>query len=160
MSFSAQKLKFCTARKIFPTKWATCNLIFLREVFKAKKVFGIEIEKSAIDDARINARQNKIFNAEFIIGDALKIIPELYAKNIFADVVIVDPPRVGCDKKILETFAKMQPKKIIYVSCNPATLARDLSILKELNYFAKKVQPVDMFPFTSHIESVTQIIKN
>ena len=127
---------------------------------KAKKVFGIEIEKSAIDDARINARQNKIFNAEFIIGDALKIIPELYAKNIFADVVIVDPPRVGCDKKILETFAKMQPKKIIYVSCNPATLARDLSILKELNYFAKKIQPVDMFPFTSHVESVTQIIKN
>ena len=131
--------------------------LFLEQ--KAKKVFGIEIEKSAIDDAKINAKQNNIFNAEFIVGDAMKIIPELYAKNIFADVVIVDPPRAGCDKKILETFAKMQPKKIVYVSCNPSTLARDLKILSDLNYSAKKIQPVDMFPFTSHVESVAQIVK-
>jgi len=123
----------------------------------AKKVFGIEIEKSAIEDAKINARQNKISNAEFIVGDAVKIIPDLYAKKIFADIVIVDPPRAGCDKKVLETFAAMKPKKIIYVSCNPATLARDLKILSELNYIAKKIQPVDMFPMTSHIETVAQL---
>lgn len=125
----------------------------------AKKVFGIEIEKSAIDDAVKNAQENKIFNTKFIVGDALKIIPELFEKKIFADVVVVDPPRSGCDKKILEVFANMNPKKIIYVSCNPATLARDLNFLQNFNYFAKKIQPVDMFPFTSHVESVTQIIK-
>ena len=124
---------------------------------KAKKVFGIEIEKSAIDDAKINARQNKISNAEFIVGDAVEIIPDLYAKKIFADVVIVDPPRAGCDKKVLETFAEMKPKKIIYVSCNPSTLVRDLKILQDLNYITKKIQPVDMFPQTSHIESVAQL---
>ena len=126
----------------------------------AKKVFGIEIEPSAIADAKKNAAENKIFNAEFIVGDAVKIIPELYAKNIFADVVIVDPPRAGCEKKVLETFAAMNPKKIIYVSCNPATLARDLKILSDLNYSAKKIQPVDMFPFTSHVEAVAQIFRN
>ena len=126
----------------------------------AKKVFGIEIEKSAIDDAKKNSAENKITNAEFIVGDAVKIIPELYAKKIFADVVIVDPPRAGCDKKVLDTFAAMKPKKIIYVSCNPATLARDLKILQDLNYSTKKIQPVDMFPFTSHIETVALIEKN
>ena len=126
----------------------------------AKKVFGIEIEKSAIDDAKKNALNNKISNAEFIVGDAVKIIPQLYAEKIFADVVIVDPPRAGCDKKVLETFAAMNPKKIIYVSCNPATLARDLKILSDLNFSAKKIQPVDMFPFTSHVESVTQIVRS
>lgn len=125
----------------------------------AKKVFGIEIEKSAIEDAKKNSAENKISNAEFIVGDAVKIIPELYAKKIFADVVVVDPPRAGCDRKVLETFAAMKPKKIIYVSCNPATLARDLKILSELDYKTKKIQPVDMFPFTSHVESVSQIEK-
>jgi len=135
----------------------TLSLFFAKS---AKKVFGIEIEKSAIDDAKKNAAENKISNAEFIVGDAVKIIPELYAKKIFADVVIVDPPRAGCDKKVLETFAAMKPKKIIYVSCNPATLARDLKILQDLNYSTKKIQPVDMFPFTSHIEAVALIEKN
>ena len=126
----------------------------------AKKVFGIEIEKSAVEDAKKNSVENKITNAEFFVGDAVKIIPELYAKNIFADVVIVDPPRAGCDKKVLKTFADMKPKKIIYVSCNPATLARDLKILLEFGYRTKKIQPVDMFPMTSHIEAVAQLVKN
>lgn len=131
--------------------------IFLAQ--KAKKVFGIEIEKSAVQDAVLNAKQNNIFNTDFIVGDAAEVIQNLYKKNIFADVVVVDPPRAGCDKNMLEIFAKMQIKKIIYVSCNPATLARDLKILSEFNYHAKKIQPVDMFPFTAHVESVTQIIK-
>ena len=123
----------------------------------AYKVFGIEIVNSAIDDAKKNARENKIHNAEFIVGDVVKVLPRL---EIYADVVVVDPPRAGCDKKVLETFAAMNPAKIIYVSCNPATLARDLAILSELGYSAKKIQPVDMFPFSSHVEAVAQLLNN
>ena len=89
----------------------------------------------------------------------MKVIPKLFGEKIFADVVVVDPPRAGCDRKVLETFAAMKPTKIIYVSCNPATLARDLKILSELDYKTKKIQPVDMFPFTSHIEAVAQIVR-
>ena len=120
----------------------------------ARKVYGIEIVPTAIEDAKKNARENNIRNVEFISGDAINIIPRLYREGIRADVVIVDPPRAGCDKKVLEIFASMNPGKIIYVSCNPATLARDLAILKELNYSTKKIQPVDMFPHSSHVESV------
>ena len=125
----------------------------------ARKVYGIEIVPDAINDAVKNARENKIRNAEFIVGDAVKIIPRLYRDGIRADVVIVDPPRAGCEKKVLETFAAMNPAKIVYVSCNPATLARDIAILNELGYRAEKIQPVDMFPFSSHIESVTLLTK-
>lgn len=123
----------------------------------AYKFFGIEIVNSAIDDAKKNARENKIRNAEFIVGDVVKVLPRL---ETYADVVVVDPPRAGCDKKVLETFAEMNPARIVYVSCNPATLARDLAILSELGYTAKKIQPVDMFPFSSHVEAVAQIVKN
>lgn len=134
----------------------TISLFFAKSAYK---VYGIEIVNSAINDAKKNARENKIKNAEFIVGDAVKVIPKLFAEKIFADVVVVDPPRAGCEKKVLETFAAMNPQKIIYVSCNPATLARDLKILSELGYTTKKIQPVDMFPFTSHVEAVAQIIK-
>ncbi|MBR4152879.1 MAG: 23S rRNA (uracil(1939)-C(5))-methyltransferase RlmD [Selenomonadaceae bacterium] len=124
---------------------------------KVRKVIGVEVVSSAIADAIKNARENNIRNAEFIVGDAVKVLPKLFNDGIFAEVVIVDPPRAGCDKKVLETFADMKPEKIIYVSCNPATLARDLKILDELGYRTKKIQPVDMFPFTSHVEAVAQI---
>ncbi len=127
---------------------------------KVRKVIGIEVVSSAISDAIKNARQNHIRNAEFIVGDAVKIIPKLFDAGIYAEIVIVDPPRAGCDKKVLETFAAMKPEKIIYASCNPATLARDLKILGELGYRTKKIQPVDMFPFTSHVESVAQLVKS
>ena len=123
-----------------------------------RKVIGVEVVSSAVADAIKNARENHIRNAEFIVGDAVKILPKL--EDIFAEVVIVDPPRAGCDKKVLETFAAMRPEKIIYVSCNPATLARDLKILDELGYHTKKIQPVDMFPFTAHVESVAQIFSS
>ncbi len=122
---------------------------------KARRVIGVEVVSSAIADAKKNARENNIRNAEFIVGDVVKVLPKI---NDYADIVIVDPPRAGCDKKVLETFAAMRPDKIIYVSCNPATLARDLKILEELGYKTKKIQPVDMFPFTSHVESVAQIL--
>ena len=121
---------------------------------KARKVIGVEVVSSAVADAKKNARENNIRNAEFIVGDVVKVLPKISD----ADVVIVDPPRAGCDKKVLETFAAMRPDKIIYVSCNPATLARDLNILDALGYRTKKIQPVDMFPFTSHVESVAQVI--
>ena len=126
---------------------------------KARKVIGVEVVSSAIADAKKNSRENKIRNAEFFVGDAVKILPKLFSAGVFAEVVVVDPPRVGCDKKVLETFAAMQPEKIIYVSCNPATLARDLKILSDFGWRTKKIQPVDMFPFTSHVECVAQLIR-
>lgn len=124
---------------------------------RARRVIGVEIVSSAVADAKKNSRENNIRNAEFIVGDTVKVLPHLVETGTHADVVIVDPPRAGCDKKVLKTFAAMKPEKIIYVSCNPATLARDLSLLDELGYHTKKIQPVDMFPFTSHIESVAQV---
>lgn len=126
---------------------------------KARRVIGVEVVSSAIADAKRNARENNIRNAEFLVGDTVKVLPRLFDMGTYAEVVVVDPPRAGCDKKVLETFAAMETDKIIYVSCNPATLARDLSILAELGYRTKKIQPVDMFPFTSHVESVAQVVK-
>lgn len=126
---------------------------------KAHRVYGTEIVSSAVADAKKNARENNIRNVEFFIGDAVKVIPRLALSLHFPDVIVTDPPRAGCDKKVLETFAAMEADKIIYVSCNPATLARDLKILGELGYRTKKIQPVDMFPFTSHVEAVAQVVK-
>lgn len=124
---------------------------------KARRVYGIEIVKPAILDAEKNARDNHVKNAEFIVGDATVVMPRLYKQGIRADVVVVDPPRAGCTPTVLETFANMKPKRIVYVSCNPASLARDIAILDGLGYHAREVQPVDMFPNTSHVESVALI---
>lgn len=132
----------------------TFSLLFARQ---AHRVYGTEIVSSAIADAKRNARENNIRNVEFFVGDAVKVLPRLAESIHFPDVIVTDPPRAGCDRKVLETFAAMETDKIIYVSCNPATLARDLKILDELGYRTKKIQPVDMFPFTSHVESVAQI---
>ena len=134
----------------------TFSLLFARQ---AHRVYGTEIVSSAIADAKKNARENNIRNVEFFVGDAVNVMPQLAKSIHFPDVIVTDPPRAGCDKKVLETFAAMRTDKIIYVSCNPATLARDLKILHELGYRTKKIQPVDMFPFTSHVECVAQIIK-
>ena len=126
---------------------------------KARRVYGIEIVKPAILDAEKNARDNHVKNAEFIVGDATVVMPRLYKQGIRADVVVVDPPRAGCTPTVLETFANMKPKRIVYVSCNPASLARDIAILDGLGYHAREVQPVDMFPNTSHVESIALIQK-
>lgn len=126
---------------------------------KARKVYGIEIVQPAILDARKNARDNHIKNAEFIVGDATTVMPALYKQGIRPDVVVVDPPRAGCTEIVLRTFANMKPQRIVYVSCNPATLARDLAILKDLGYLAQEVQPVDLFPQTSHVENVCLLRK-
>ena len=126
---------------------------------KARKVYGIEIVKPAILDAEKNARDNHIKNAEFIVGDATVVMPRLYKQGIRADVVVVDPPRAGCTPPVLEAFVHMQPRRIVYVSCNPATLARDIALLAELGYQAKEIQPVDMFPMTSHVGCVVLITR-
>jgi 23S rRNA (uracil1939-C5)-methyltransferase len=129
--------------------------LFLSE--KSKKVYGVEIISEAIENAKVNAEQNNINNAEFFVGEAETVIPELIGKGIRADVVVVDPPRKGCEKSLLEALALMAPEKIIYVSCDPGTLARDLAILDELGYKTIEVQPVDMFPQTAHVETVVKI---
>ena len=126
---------------------------------KARKVYGVEIVSPAIKDAEKNARENKVKNAEFIVGDCTKVMPRLYNQGIRPDVIVVDPPRAGCTEVVLKTFANMKPNRIVYVSCNPATLARDLEILDKLGYKAEKVQPVDMFVASSHVESVALMTK-
>ena len=93
-------------------------------------------------------------NAEFLVGDATDVMPRLYRDGIRPDVIVVDPPRVGCTPPVLQSIAAMQPHRIVYVSCNPASLGRDLAILTELGYQTKEAQPVDMFPMTSHVETV------
>ncbi len=126
---------------------------------KAKNVFGVEIVPQAIENAKANAKLNKIENAEFICGSAEEVIPQKYKEGKTADVVFLDPPRKGCDVKLLETLKEMQAEKIVYISCNPATLARDLKYLLDSGYELKKVQPVDMFPQTCHVETVVLLEK-
>lgn len=124
---------------------------------KAKKVYGVEIVDEAIKDANRNAILNNITNAEFAVGEAEVVIPNWYKQGIKADVIVVDPPRKGCDEALLQTIINMKPKKVVYVSCNPATLARDLRILEDGGFQTIEVQPVDMFPNTMHCEVVAKI---
>ncbi len=127
----------------------------------AKKLYGIETIPEAIKDAQENAKLNNIENAEFFVGDVEKTLPEfIKERNIKPDVVFVDPPRKGCDKTALETLLQIESNKIVYVSCNPATLGRDLKILEE-KYDINEVSICEMFPFTHHIESVVSLsLKN
>ncbi|WP_077324497.1 23S rRNA (uracil(1939)-C(5))-methyltransferase RlmD [Virgibacillus siamensis] len=121
---------------------------------KAKKVYGVEVVPEAISDAKKNAKMNGITNAEFFVGEAEKVMPWWKAQGLNPDVIVVDPPRKGCDEELLQAMIEMQPKRIVYVSCNPSTLARDLRILEDGGFQTQEVQPVDMFPLTPHIESV------
>ena len=121
----------------------------------AKKVYGIEIVEEAVKMAKENAINNKVENIEFIAGDVEKVLQKLIQeKNIIPDVIMVDPPRKGLDKNTIENILKTKPKKVIYISCNPATLVRDLHMLEE-KYEITSITPVDMFPFTHHVESIT-----
>ncbi len=126
-----------------------------------KKIYGIETIKEAIDDAKENAKINAVNNSEFFVGDVEKVLPEfIKERNITADVIFIDPPRKGCDNTALETILNIEPKKIVYVSCNPASLARDLKTLEE-KYKIEKLAICDMFPFTHHIECVSVLtLKN
>ena len=125
---------------------------------KANKVVGVESVNAAVKDARANAKNNNILNIKFVTGKAEEVAGELIEKHGKPDIVIVDPPRKGCEPGLLQTIKDMDPKKIIYVSCNPSTLARDLKILCEGKRFKPgRIQPVDMFPFTSHVETVCML---
>ena len=129
---------------------------------KAGKVYGVEIVPQAIDDARNNARINEIENAEFFVGKAEEVLPqyyETYAKEhggetAHADVIVVDPPRKGCEESLLQTMVDMQPERIVYVSCDSATLARDVKFLRGNGYELERVRAVDQFPHTVHVETV------
>jgi 23S rRNA (uracil1939-C5)-methyltransferase len=124
---------------------------------RAKKVYGVEIVPQAIEDAKLNASINNIENAEFYVGAAEEVVPTMYKKSndrMKADVVVVDPPRKGCDEKLLDTLVKMEPERIVYVSCDPATLARDLKWLGENGYKTVKYRAVDQFGMTTHVETV------
>ena len=135
----------------------TISLFFAQ---KAKHVFGVEIVPEAIADAKRNAALNGMNNADFAVGAAEDVIPRLYEeKGITADVVVVDPPRKGCDSVLLDTIAAISPKKVVYVSCDSATLARDLAYLCPKGYTIEKVQVVDMFPHTVHVETVVLLSK-
>lgn len=123
----------------------------------AKQVYGVEIVSQAIDDAKENALQNGIKNAEFFVGAAEDVLPAKYRESggsMRADIIVVDPPRKGCEESLLDTIAAMGPERIVYVSCDPATLARDVKYLGGKGYGLVKVQPIDMFPFTVHVETV------
>lgn len=129
---------------------------------KAKQVYGVEIIPEAIEDARRNAAMNGMDNVEFFVGKAEEILPEKYKESrgtMFADVIVVDPPRKGCEESLLETIVKMGPEKVVYVSCDPATLARDLKYLDANGYEVQKVQPVDMFGMSGHVETVCLLTK-
>lgn len=119
---------------------------------QAKKVYGVEVVPDAINDAKKNADLNGNTNVEFSVGEAEVVIPNWAEEGIHADVIVVDPPRKGCDAALLKTIIEMKPKRVVYVSCNPATLARDLGILEADDYQTVEVQPVDMFPMTMHVE--------
>ena len=127
---------------------------------RAKKVYGIEIVEEAIKDAKRNAEINNLDNVEFYVGKAEDVVPKMYKQGKRANVVVVDPPRKGCDEKVLDTIVSMQPDRVVYVSCNPSTLARDLAYLNEKGYKCLEVQPVDMFPHSVHIENVALIVKD
>ena len=127
---------------------------------KARQVYGVEIVHQAIEDARKNAAYNGIRNAEFFVGKAEEVLPEKYEKEgIYADVIVVDPPRKGCDEAALDTMLKMKPERIVYVSCDSATLARDLRVLCDGGYEVERVKAVDQFGQTTHVESIVLLSK-
>ncbi|MBQ6600507.1 MAG: 23S rRNA (uracil(1939)-C(5))-methyltransferase RlmD [Clostridia bacterium] len=126
---------------------------------KARQVIGVEIIPQAIENAKENARLNGIENVRFICDDAKGAAKTLYDEGIRPDVVVVDPPRKGCSREVLETIAKMSPERVVYVSCDPATLARDCAVMRELGYEVNKLSAVDMFPRTVHVETVVQLVR-
>lgn len=125
----------------------------------AREVIGIELNKDAVRDAKVNARENKITNARFYQGDAGQFMEAMAANGEHADLVFMDPPRSGSDRKFLSSVITLNPAKIVYISCGPDTLARDLEYLTKHGYEVKKMQAVDMFGFTEHVESIVKLVR-
>lgn len=126
----------------------------------ADQVYGVEIVPEAIEDARSNAMLNDMKNVKFEVGASEDVIPRWKEQGIEADVIVVDPPRKGCDPRLLDTILEMKPERVVYVSCNPSTLARDLRVLEDGGYRTVEVTPVDMFPHTVHVESVAVLVRS
>lgn len=127
---------------------------------KANHVIGIEIVEPAIINARENAKRNGYDNTEFIVGDAAVEMLHLYERGVRPDVIVFDPIRAGCKEEVLTSAAAMEPQRMVYVSCNPATMARDIAILQNLGYELQEIQPVDMFPMTAHVEAVALLTRS
>jgi 23S rRNA (uracil1939-C5)-methyltransferase len=125
----------------------------------AKEVIGVEVVEEAVVDASMNARINGIRNCRFEAGDVAVLLDEMAEEQQAVDVAVLNPPRKGCDQKVLERLAALGPKSIIYVSCSPQSLARDLDILGKLGYLCPEIQPVDMFPQTVHVENVARLVR-
>ena len=149
-------LEFCglTGKETVIDAYCGTGTISIYMAAHAGHVIGIEIVPKAIEDAKKNARENGIINTEFITGDAGKIMPELYQKGIRPNVILCDPVRAGCSRQVLDAAVSMAPERLVYVSCNPATMSRDIARLNADGYILQCVQPVDMFPQTMHVESV------
>ena len=128
-------------------------------VVGAKEIIGVEVNPDAVQDAKDNARRNGIESAKFYAADAGDFMRELALRGESADVVITDPPRAGCSREFLQSLLTLAPKRVVYVSCNPETLARDLGTLTRGGYRVKKIQPVDLFPFTEHVETIVCLCK-
>lgn len=162
---TALKYAGLTGREIVWDLYCGIGTISLFLARKVKQVYGVEIVEQAISDARRNARINHIDNAEFFVGRAEEVLPEFcntllrQGREGYPDVIVVDPPRKGCDEKCLETIVKIQPERVVYVSCDSATLARDLKYLCGGGYEVREVQPVDMFPQTVHVECVVKLCR-
>ena len=140
---------------------AYCGIgtIGLAAAKKAKKIIGIELNKDAVRDARINARENHYKNASYYQGDAGEFMVQMAEHGEHADVVFMDPPRAGSDEKFMNSVVKLNPEKIVYISCNPETLARDLRYMRKKKYKIEKIQPVDMFAWCDHVECVVLLTK-
>ena len=152
-----------TGKEIVWDLYCGIGTISLSMAKDAKKVIGVEIVEKAVEDANNNAIINKADNTEFILGAAEDVVTEYFdteKEECHPDVIVVDPPRKGCDQKLLKTIVSMKPERIVYVSCDSATLARDLAWLKGYGYIFNEVTPVDMFPQTVHVESVALLSKN
>lgn len=156
----AKALEFARVGKDYACVDAYCGIGTIALIFApfVKKIYGVEIIEQAILDARENAALNNITNAEFIAGKSEQVIPELVRRE-HIDLTIVDPPRKGCDSRLLEAIISAGIKKLIYISCNPATLARDIKILVAGGYKLREVQPVDCFPHTMHVENIVLLQK-
>lgn len=148
-----------TGKEILLDLYCGAGTIGLSMAHKAQKLIGVEIVPEAVENARENARRNGVATAEFLCGDAEQAAQELSRRGEKPDVIILDPPRKGCGQKLIETVVSFAPKRIVYVSCDPGTLARDLKYFKELGYPPAEASPVDLFPATAHVETVVLLSK-
>ncbi len=143
-----------TGKEVLLDLYCGTGTIGLTMAEKAKQLIGVEVIPQAVENAEANAERNQIRNAEFLCGDASLAADSLYERGIRPDVVVLDPPRKGCSDELVETVSRMGPERVVYVSCDPATLARDLQRFKKFRYMPKEAVPVDLFPRTAHVETV------